>query len=487
MKIISFKTLFASLFMGVSLIGYGQQSKTFNDTLMLSLDKCITIALSDNPTIKVADMEIERTDYYNKEILGQLLPNISFNAQYSRTLAKQTMYLNMDALGGGAMGGATGETPGTEGEENPAESATSRASSSKSDGGIKMGLDNSYSMGFSASMPLIAPQLWKTLKLSDTQILQTVEAARQSRLSMVNQVKKAYYSLLLAEDSYKVILESYENAKVTNDIYTKKHKLGAASEFDVLRTSVAVKNIEPQLMQSEIAIKQAHLQLCLLMGMDVNVPFKPTTTLSDYENTMYENTLAIDKSIENNSDLKMLDIQAQMLGDALDIQRMAWYPTLALTANCNWTSMSDGNPFKNFRWSPYSTIGLTLSLPIVQGGQRYNKIKQAEVQFNEMKFQRENLERAINMQVELAVDNIHINVKQISTCAENVKQAERAREIMEKSFKIGAATYLDLRDSQLALTNTRLTYLQAIYNYLLATNELELLLGNTDVESYNAE
>ena len=350
-----------------------------------------------------------------------------------------------------------------------------------------MGLDNSYSMGFSASMPLIAPQLWKTLKLSDTQILQTVEAARQSRLSMVNQVKKAYYSLLLAEDSYKVILESYENAKVTNDIYTKKHKLGAASEFDVLRTSVAVKNIEPQLMQSEIAIKQAHLQLCLLMGMDVNVPFKPTTTLSDYENTMYENTLAIDKSIENNSDLKMLDIQTQMLGDALDIQRMAWYPTLALTANCNWTSMSDGNPFKNFRWSPYSTIGLTLSLPIVQGGQRYNKIKQAEVQFNEMKFQRENLERAINMQVELAVDNIHINVKQISTCAENVKQAERAREIMEKSFKIGAATYLDLRDSQLALTNTRLTYLQAIYNYLLATNELELLLGNTDVESYNAE
>lgn len=485
MKIITFKALLASLFMGVSLIGFGQQTKTFNDTLMLSLDKCITIALSDNPTIKVADMEIERTDYYNKEILGQLLPNISFNAQYSRTLAKQTMYLNMDALGGGgATGGTTDQTPETEGEEILAES---RASSSSSGGGIKMGLDNSYTVGFSASMPLVAPQLWKTLKLSDTQILQTVEAARQSRLSMVNQVKKAYYSLLLAEDSYKVILESYENAKVTNDIYTKKHKLGAASEFDVLRTSVAVKNIEPQLMQSEITIKQAHLQLCLLMGMDVNVPFKPTTTLSDYENTMYENTLSIDKSIDNNSDLKMLDIQTQMLDDALQIQRMAWYPTLALTANCNWTSMSDGNPFTNFRWSPYSTIGLSLSLPIVQGGQRYNKIKQAEVQFNEMKYQRENLERAINMQVELAVDNIHINVKQISTCAENVKQAERAREIMEKSFKLGAATYLDLRDSQLSLTNTRLTYLQAIYNYLIATSELELLLGNADVESYNAE
>lgn len=482
MKIVSLKAVFTTLCMGIAFIGAAQKA-TYNDTLMLSLDKCITIALSDNPSIKVADMEIERMDYYNKEVLGQLLPSISFNAQYSRTLAKQVMYLNMGAMGGGASSGATGEGSESEGaEETP---STSAASKSSGGGGIKMGLDNSYTMGFSASMPLVAPQLWKTLKLSDTQILQTMEAARKSRLDMINQVKTAYYSLLLAEDSYKVILESYENAKETHDIYTKKHQLGAASEYDVLRTSVAVKNIEPQLMQGEITIKQARLQLCLLMNMDVNVPFKPTTTLSDYEKTMYENTLAIDKSIDQNSDLKMLDIQTQLLNDALDIQRMSWYPTLALTANYNWTSMSDGNPLKNFRWSPYSTVGLSLSFPLFQGGQRYNKIKQARIQVEEMSFQRENLEQAINMQVELAVDNIHVNVKQIAACAENVKQAERAHEIMDKSFKIGAATYLDFRDAQLALTNTRLTYLQAIYNYLIATNNLELLLGNTDIEKYN--
>lgn len=482
MKIVSLKAVFTTLCMGIAFIGAAQKA-TYNDTLMLSLDKCITIALSDNPSIKVADMEIERMDYYNKEVLGQLLPSISFNAQYSRTLAKQVMYLNMGAMGGGASSGATGEGSESEGaEETP---STSAASKSSGGGGIKMGLDNSYTMGFSASMPLVAPQLWKTLKLSDTQILQTMEAARKSRLDMINQVKTAYYSLLLAEDSYKVILESYENAKETHDIYTKKHQLGAASEYDVLRTSVAVKNIEPQLMQGEITIKQARLQLCLLMNMDVNVPFKPTTTLSDYEKTMYENTLAIDKSIDQNSDLKMLDIQTQLLNDALDIQRMSWYPTLALTANYNWTSMSDGNPLKNFRWSPYSTVGLSLSFPLFQGGQRFNKIKQARIQVEEMSFQRENLEQAINMQVELAVDNIHVNVKQIAACAENVKQAERAHEIMDKSFKIGAATYLDFRDAQLALTNTRLTYLQAIYNYLIATNNLELLLGNTDIEKYN--
>ena len=156
------------------------------DTLRLSLDDCIAIALSESPTIKVADMEITRMDYSRKETLGQLLPSISFGASYNRTLAKQTMYMNMDGFGD--LGGDT---------ENPESKAS--ASRAGSDGGIKVGLDNSYSMGFNLSMPLIAPQLWKSLDLSESRILQSVEQARQSRISLVNQIKNAYYTLLLAE------------------------------------------------------------------------------------------------------------------------------------------------------------------------------------------------------------------------------------------------------------------------------------------------
>ena len=149
--------------------------------------------------------------------------------------------------------------------------------------------------------------------------------------------------------------------------------------------------------------------------------------------------------------------------------------------------MSDGNMFKNFRWSPYSTVGVSLSLPIFQGGQRYYKIKQAQLQVDEMKFQRENLERSINMQVEVAIDNINKNVKQIASSAESVKQADKAHEIMEESFKIGAASYLNLRDSEVALTRSRLAYYQSIYNYLISNSELELLLGNADINKYTSE
>lgn len=446
------------------------------DTLALSLDECIAIALDENPTIKVADMEIERVDYSKKEIIGQLLPSISFDASYNRTVEKQVAYMNMGAfkgLGGGSGAGSEGEST----DDAPA--------SSSGNTGIKMGLDNSYSMGFSASLPLIAPQLWKTLSLSDTQILQNVESARKSRLDLINQVKAAYYGLLLAEDSYDVMLESYENAKFNYDVYVKRHQVGTASEYDVLRSSVAMKNIEPELSRAEIAIKQARLQLMILMGMDAMVPVKATTRLADYESTMYDNTLSLDRSIVDNSDLRMLDIQTKMLKNTLSVQKMSWFPTLALIANYNWTSSTNGTPFKDVKWNPYSIVGLTLSVPIFQGGQRYNRIKQASIQVQEMKWQRENLERTLKMQVDVAIDNIQMNVKQIATTSEGVAEAEKAHQIMERSFEIGAASYIDLRDSDLALTRARLAYYQSIYNYLIANSNLELLLGNADIEKYS--
>lgn len=473
-----FQSLGATLLsLAIAVPAYISAQETANvDTLALSLDQCIAIALDDNPAIKIADMEIERVDYSKKEIIGQLLPSISFDATYSRTVEKQVAYMNMSAFKG--LGASS-----SSGSESSEESSS--ASKSSGNNGIKMGLDNSYAMGFTAAMPIIAPQLWKTLSLSDTQILQNVEAARKSRIDLINQVKAAYYGLLLAEDSYNVILESFENAKFNYDVYLKKYQVGTASEYDVLRSSVAMKNIEPELSQAEIAIKQARLQLMILMGMEASVPVKTTTKLSDYEDTMYDNTLSLSRSIADNSDLRMLDLQTKSLKDALSIQKMAWYPTLALTANYNWTSSTNGTPFKHIQWNPYSVVGLTLSIPIFQGGQRYTRIKQASIQVQEMKWQRENLERTLKMQVDVAIDNIQMNVKQIASTSESVKQADKAHQIMTKSFEIGAASYLDLRDSELALTRARLAYYQSIYNYLIANSNLELLLGNADIEKYS--
>lgn len=443
----------------------------------LTLDQCLSIALDDNPTVRVADMEVRKADYSKKETIGALLPTLSFGGTYNRTLKKQVAYMDVGAFGD--MG-----EPGHPGMSDGADSSDLSDMSDSSDKGIKMGLDNAWSAGFTATMPLIAPQLWQALRLSDVQIASAVEKARASRLDLVNQVKNAFYALLLAHDSRRVVRESYDMAALTHEIYQKRFAAGDASEYDVLRTSVQMKNVEPEIIQADIAIRRAHLQLAVLMGLEADAPFEIAGSLADYEKDMYETAMNLDTDISANTSLALNEIQTKTLRRQLNYDKAAFLPTLALQGNYNWTSSSNGSPLQNFRWTPYSVVGLTLSVPIFQGGQRWNRIRQSQIALEEMAYTRENLTRQLRSQAELAADNITLNVKQIASSSESVAQATRAHDIQQKSFDIGAASYLDLRDSELSLTRARLAYYQSVYNYLVANSDLELLLGNAPLESY---
>lgn len=417
--------------------------------LALSLDECIRIALSENPTIKVKEMEITRVDYSRKEAIAKLLPTINLSGQYTRNLSLQTMYMDTP---NGTMA-------------------------------IKMGSDNTHAAGFQAQIPLVVPQLWKSIKLNENQILQNVESARSNKLSLVNQVEKAYYALLLAQDSKRVIEENHATAKLNAEIFQKKFDLGAASEYDVLRANVAVTNLEPSILEAENSIVALMLQLKVLMGMDVRTEITPSQQLSDFRGEMYaralSNTLGSDTTLANNTSLKSMDLQTDYLKKALDVQKMAWYPTLSGSASLMWHSMNNGSPVSGLRWSRASNVGLTLAFPIFQGGQRYYKQKQAQIAYDEMKWQRENLERSLRMQVETQNDVIAKNLKQIESNEDGVKMAQKANDIMQQSFKIGAASFIQLRDTEDALMAARLAYYQAIYNYLVAESDLEFVLGNT--------
>lgn len=413
------------------------------ETLSLSREECVEIALRDNPTVRISDMEVKKVNYAKKETLASLFPSIDFSGAYQRSIELQTIRMN--------MGGQSQK--------------------------LKMGSDNTWNLGFSASMPLIAPTLWKAISISDSQILANLESARASRLDLVNNVNKAYYSLMLAEASHKVVKQNYDIAKMNAEIYEKQFKAGTASEYDVLRSSVQVKNIEPELLQADIAIRQCALQLKVLMGISADYDITPKTSLADYQSGMYAYPTNGDLSIKDNTSLRSLDIQTKILDKNVDLKKFAWIPTLAASFNLSWLSLSNGSPFRDMDFNPYSTVGLALSVPIFSGGSKYYGLKQAQVQRKEMNLQRENLVNSLNMQVELALDNINREAKQIATSEEGMRQAKKAHEIMQKSFEIGAASYLDLRDSELANTSAQLAYYQAIYNYLVSTSELDTLLG----------
>lgn len=412
-------------------------------TLTLSRKQCIEIALDSSPSVKVADLEVKRMQYAKKETRGGLFPTLDFQAAYQRAIELQTIRMN--------MGGQSQS--------------------------LKMGSDNTWNLGFNASLPLVAPTLWKAISINESQILSALESARSSRLDLINNINKAYYALLLAIASKEVISENYDRAVLNHQIYEKQYAVGTASEYDVLRSSVQVTNLEPELLQADISIRQCQLQLKVLMGIDYEVDIEPDTSIENLKQEMYSYELGPESDLSANSSLRSLDIQTGIARKNVDLKKFAWIPTLGASYNLSWLSLSNGSPFKNQEFNPYSTISLALSIPILSGGSRYWGLKQAQVQVNELTLQRENLINSLTMQRDLAIDNINREAKQIQSSEKGMLQAEKAYGIMQKSFEIGAASYLDLRDSELANTSARLSYLQCIYNYLVSVSELDMLLG----------
>ncbi len=422
------------------------------EKLTINLEQALEIALSENPTVKVADQEIEKKQYAKKGAYASLFPQVNFGADYSRTVKKQVMYMDMD------MGGV--EIPGMDMSD-----------------GIEVGRDNNWTLGFNASMPLVNASLWKSLSISGLDVELAVEQARSSKIEMVNQVKNSFYGVLLANDSYRVFKESYDNAMENYVDVKKKYDQGTVAEYDLIRADVTVRNSEPNMLQAENSLTLAKWQLKALLGMNLDMEIECEGELSDYENQLYGDFLSINTSLDENTTLKQFDIQNQQLKQSLKMQKFDYLPTLSATANYNWMAMNNNFKFKDYQWNPYSTVGLSVSIPIFTGGSRHHKIKQTQVSINQLQLQREDTERNLQLSVRQQMDNMSTNIKQFGAAQKGVEQAERGYEISRKRYDTGAGTLLELNDSELALTQARLNLNQSIYNYIVAKSNLEKITG----------
>ena len=455
------------------------------DTITVSLPKALEIAMSESPTIKVANKEIERVTYSKKERQGNLLPFVSASAAYQRAVKKQKMYLDGFNLSGMfppivnyALGQAVIQNPPT--AEVLAQQAAYENASNSGDGSIEVGRDNTFNTGISASLPIIAPSLWATIKMSDIELEQVNESARASKISLYNQVTKSYFGILMAQDSYNVIKKSYNNTIENAKIIYNKYKQGTVSEFEWIRADVQVKNVQSNLVSAESAVNMTKLQLKMLMGVDMFTEINVEGKLSDFESSMYGDVLSIDTTtLKSNSDLKQFAIQQKQLSQSLKIHEASLLPVLAASFNYQYMSMvNDSTTFtKNQKWFPTSTLGLSLSIPIFQGGTKYYKGKQIKVQLSELDFQKANLERGLQLQAITYMDNIKKSLKKIESNKEGLRQAEKAVSISKKLYEVGSSTYLDLSNSELAYIQAGLMYNQSIFDYLSSKSDLEKLLG----------
>ena len=121
------------------------------------------------------------------------------------------------------------------------------------------------------TLPLFAPSVYRTLKMNDAQRAAAVEAARSSRIDLVAEVRKAFYNILLAEQSLAVLRESEATVQRTVDDTQVQYDHGLMSEYDLLTAQVQLSNLRPTILQTENSIKLAKLMLKMYLSIPEQV------------------------------------------------------------------------------------------------------------------------------------------------------------------------------------------------------------------------
>ena len=407
--------------------------------LTLTLDQAIEIALSDNPTIQVAEQTIQLKKISDKEAVMGLLPEASLSGAYTRTIKKQTMVMN----------------------------------------GMKfqVGIPNQYQGGLTVSLPVFAPALYKSMKLTKTDVALAVEQARASKQDLVNQVTKAFYQTLLAQDSYAVLEKSFKQSEANYNIVKAKYEQGKVSEFDKITAEVQMRNLQPSVISASNGIELSKLQLLVLMNIDPETEIELQGSLNDYEEDVYATAMANEAgSLENNTSLAQMDMNVKMLQQTLSLNKQNFAPTIALQFNYMYTCMADDFKFKDYEWNPYSNVSLSVSIPVFKY-KNFSTVKKTNLQISQLMQNRDYTARQLAMQQQSYLNSMAASVEQMASNKEAIVQAQKGRDIAEKLYEVGRGTVLELNNAEVALTQAKLTYTQAIYDYLSAKADLEKLQG----------
>ncbi len=419
-----------------------QTEQTTQNTLTLTLDKALEIALDENPTIKVAAEEIALKKVASKEAWQSLLPEASLNGSLDHTIKAAEMKLN--------------------------------------DMSFKMGQDgtNTANAGLSINLPLFAPAGYRAMSMTKTDIELAVEKSRASELDLINQVTKAYYQLMLAQDSYEVLQGSYKLAEDNFNVVNAKYQQGAVSEFDKISAEVQMRSIKPNVISAANAVTLAKLQLKVLMGITADVDIKTDDNLTNYESMLFANQLKEeDMSLENNTTMKQFELNMKLLEKNVKSLKTNFMPTLSMSFSYQYQSLYNPNiNFFDYTWSNSSSLMFNLSIPLYRAS-NFTKVKSARIQMRQLDWNRIDTERKLNMQVVSYRNNMTASSEQVVSNKENVMQAEKAVQIAGKRYEVGKGTVLELNSSQVSLTQAQLTYNQSIYDYLVAKADLDQVLG----------
>ena len=495
------------------------EEATSKDEITITLDEAIQIALINNYMIRQGILDVETAEAQIREAWGSVYPQIATSGSYTRNLKTPNPFAGSDAGGLfeslGAMDWlAYNEQARTDGDPNtdpiPIDEFFERQQQGYRDAGITppgmdgtnpFAVENQFEFGLSVSQTIYNGAAFAAIRGARQVRELNEDQAELDRQIVVDEIKNSFYTAMLAIEQRDVLRASVGRLQETVEETKKSVQAGVLSKYDRISAEVELVNLETNLIevenQAELAVKNLALQLGISTQTKVNI----RGALS-YDDSMLPEVLdpdlAYERAVQQRPDLRQSEGMIELLNVEGDIARSSFLPTVSAFANAAYIGQVPSNRtrilqvededfvfdsdtrdfFDSSYWNPAVAVGLRFSWNIFTGFQSKMRVEQNKIAVRQAEINREFQKNAIYLEIEQAVRNVETALKRIQSQERNIEQAELNYEFALKRLTEGAGTPLQERQASTLLDQSKINYLSAVHDYLVALSQYEKAIGN---------
>jgi outer membrane protein len=299
-------------------------------------------------------------------------------------------------------------------------------------------------------------------------------------INSVAGIINTYYDIVRQKQQLKAIEEQMSINQTRVDLSQRKLDIGVGAKPDVLQSKVDLNAQKAARLRQQTLIQQLKETLNQLMNAapgvnyDVSdsIPLNTRLSLGEIQNkAIIENPLL---QIQK----KNMDIAAFTLRE----RKAERFPTLSFNSAYNFSRTNNDialNPaLPIFNRNRGFNYGLTAQLPILNNRNNNRLIKQAQLNIDYQKLMYENQKSVINLGVMNAFKDYELQKESLDLEESNILLARENVSIILETYKLGSATYLQLREAQKSLEDAYNRLIAARYNTKLAETELLRLKGD---------
>ncbi len=497
---------------------FGQEK----DTLRLTLDEAVRIALENNFGLQDVMLDREEADQQVREAWGRVYPQVNASASYTRNLVTASPFAGSGADDLFAGLGAIDWLNYNERARTDGDPATDPLSFEEfrelqmrgyEEAGITppsmdddpFTVDNQFTASLAITQTLFNGSAFAAIRGAEQFKKLSEDAVHRERQYVIDEVRSSYFSALLAWQQVEVLEKSVERLRRTAEDARRTVEQGLASRYEKLSAEVELVNLETDLIEAENQAQLALRSMNLLLNLDASRPIElegdlTMSAMQPIGDLNLEEAVAMAK--EHRPDLEQAEgfVAVNQINES--INRSSYMPVVNAFANLDYIGRVPDNrtfigsdpdapdsPFRfesedrgffhNNYWNPNVAVGINVSWSIFSGFQNKAQLEQSKIATRKSELQFQQLSRAIEVEVEQALRTLKTAERRIESQKRNIEQAEVNYEFSRTRLREGVGTSLEERQASMLLDQSRLSYLSAVHDYLVAVSQFELVLGTS--------